>query len=283
MKHSLWIGSFLPLQNQLRIRLMVMALLPLQGISLQYTLDISDLYPMHYSCPGWPNCTCTCILSMTLFANITPFPAPRLNMPDIWSIAPISTPRLTWGSSPKNRTRDRQCQTCRVELLTGEKAGFCCGPNGNRYLAIQPLPPLPDEFNVFLKSPDISKLSWKLDLIFSFAAMETTHAFPAPGNPSFVAIARWVYHRIRSSPQDNTAIQWILYDGFDDTSIPHHSHARDIPLSWIRAVQTSLSLYNPFATTVLSLHVLQIQQPLQFSSASIIVLSGPLYPVLSTW
>ena len=158
-----------------------------------------------------------------------------------------------------------------MELLTGEKAGFCCGPNGNRYLAIQPLPPLPDEFNVFLKSPNISKLSRKLNLIFSFTVMETTHAFPAPGNPSFVAVAGRVYHRIRSNPQDNTAIRWILYDGFDDASIPHHSHARDIPSSWIRAVRTSLSLYNPFATTVLSLHALQIQQPLQFSSASIIV------------
>ena len=156
-------------------------------------------------------------------------------------------------------------------LLTGERAGFCCGPNGNRYSAVQPLPPLPNEFNTFLNSPDISKLSRKLNLIFSFAAMESTHAFPTPGNPSFVAIAGKVYHRVRLNPQDNTAIRWMLYDGFDDSSIPHHAQARDIPSSWIHAVRSSLSQYNPFASSVLSLRNLQLQQPLQFGSASIVV------------
>ena len=192
-------------------------------------------------------------------------------MTDTWAIAPISTPRLTWGSSSNNRTTNRQCQTCGIELLTGKKAGFCCGPNGNRYLAVEPLPPLPDEFQVFLGSPDISRLSRKLNLIFSFAAMESTHTYPTPGNPSFVAVAGQIYHRIRSSPQDNTAVRWMLYDGFEDTSIPHSLHACDIPLLWICAVRTSLSLYNPFASTVLSLHALQVQQPLLFNSASIVV------------
>lgn len=192
-------------------------------------------------------------------------------MSDTWMIAPISTPRLTWGSSSNNHAADRRCPTCGVILLTGEKAGFCCGPNGNRYSAIQPLPPLPDEFNTFLNSPDISKLSRKLNLIFSFAAMESTHAFPAPGNPSFVAVAGRIYHRVRLQPHDDTAIRWMLYDGFDNSSIPHHTQARDIPSSWIRAVQTSLSQYNPFASMVLSLRTLRLQQPLQFGSASIIV------------
>lgn len=192
-------------------------------------------------------------------------------MSDTWKIAPISAPRLTWGSSTNNRTTVRQCQTCGIELLTGEKAGFCCGPKGNRYSAIQPLPPLPDEFNTFLKSPDISRLSRKLNLIFSFAAMESTHAFPTPGNPSFVAVAGRVYHRVRMHPQDDTAIRWMLYDGFNDSSIPHHTHARDIPSSWIRAVRTSLTQYNPFVSSVLSLQNLQLQQPLQFGTASIIV------------
>ena len=192
-------------------------------------------------------------------------------MSDTWMIAPISAPRLTWGSSSNNHTTDRRCRTCGVVLLTGEKAGFCCGPNGNRYSAIEPLPPLPNEFDIFLNSPDISKLSRKLNLIFSFAAMESTHAFPAPGNPSFVAVAGRVYHRVRLQPHDDTAIRWMLYDGFDNSSIPHHTQARDIPSSWIRAVQTSLSRHNPFASMVLSLRALRLQQPLQFGSASIIV------------
>lgn len=63
----------------------------------------------------------------------------------------------------------------------------------------------------------------------------------------------------------------MLYDGFDNTSIPHHTHARDIPSSWIRAVRTSLTRCNPFVSTVLFLRTLRIQQPAQFGSASIIV------------
>ena len=192
-------------------------------------------------------------------------------MSDTWTIAPISTPRLTWGSSSNNRSADRRCRNCGVVLLTGEKAGFCCGPKGNRCSAVCRLPPLPNEFSTFLNSPDISRLSRKLNLIFSFAAMESTHAFPTPGNPSFVAIAGRVYHRVRLRPQDDTAIRWMLYDGFSDSSIPHHTQARDIPSSWIRAVRTSLSQYNPFASTILSLRTLQLQQPDQFGSASIVV------------
>ena len=192
-------------------------------------------------------------------------------MSDTWKIAPIPTQRLTWGPSSTKRGTDRRCHTCGVELLTGEKAGFCCGPRGNRYAAVDPLPSLPDEFNTFLNSPDISRLSRKLNLIFSFAAMESTHAFPAPGNPSFVAVTGRIYHCVRTCPQDDTAIQWMLYDGFKDSSIPHHTQARDVPSSWIQALRTSLTLHNPFVLTVISLRDLQLQQPLQFSTASIVV------------
>lgn len=101
--------------------------------------------------------------------------------------------------------------------------------------------------------------------------MESTHAFPTPGNPSFVAVAGRVYHRVRPDPRSDTAIRWMLYDGFDNASIPHHTQAREIPSAWIRMVQTSLSRCNPFVSTVLSLQTLRVQQPLQFSSASIIV------------
>ena len=192
-------------------------------------------------------------------------------MSAIWRIGPIATPLLRWGSSQNNRSVTRKCPTCGVILLTGEKPGFCCGPNGNRYATVQRLPPLPDEFNIFLNSPDISGLSRKLNLIFSFAAMELTHAFPTLGNPSFVAVAGRIYHRVRLRPQDDTAVRWMLYDGFEDSSVPHRTHARDIPSSWIRAVRSSLTLYNPFASSVLSLGTLRHQSPNQFASASIII------------
>ena len=192
-------------------------------------------------------------------------------MPDTWAIDPISEPLLTWGSSPNNRTRDRRCPTCRIELLTGENAGFCCGTNGNRFIAVPPLPDLPIEFNVFLHSRDISKLSRKLNLIFSFAAMESSHTFPSPGNPSFIAVAGRVYHRIRPGPEDNNAVRWMLYDGFEDSSIPHRMQAREVPLSWVHALRASLSQHNPFVSKVLSLRNLQIQDPGEFGSASIVV------------
>ena len=36
--------------------------------------------------------------------------------------------------------------------------------------------------------------------------MESTHAFPTPGDPSFVAVAGRVYHRVRPDPRGDTAI-----------------------------------------------------------------------------
>ena len=79
-----------------------------------------------------------------------------------------------------------------------------------------------------------------IHFVFRYPIMPDT-----PGNPSFVAIAGRVYHHIRTDPHDDTAVRWILYDGFSDTGIPHRSQARDIPSSWIDAVRTSLIRHNP--------------------------------------
>ncbi|KAF9789511.1 hypothetical protein BJ322DRAFT_973041, partial [Thelephora terrestris] len=87
------------------------------------------------------------------------------------------------------------CKFCGILLLTGEKLGFCCGLNGNQYFLIPSLPPLPPEYDILINDPNISRLSRRLNLIFSFAALESSHAFPTPGNPSFVAISRQIYHR----------------------------------------------------------------------------------------
>jgi hypothetical protein len=131
-----------------------------------------------------------------------------------WVIGPISDPKLMWGAIRNGVVHS--CSHCHVVLLTGERLGFCCGPNSNRLDAIPPLPPLPFEFYIFLNDPLISHLSRKLNLLYSFASMESSHTFPSPTPPSFLAIAGRIYHRIRDNRLDNSAIRWILYDGFDD-------------------------------------------------------------------
>lgn len=63
-----------------------------------------------------------------------------------------------------------------------------------------------------------------------------------------------LYHRIRPDHQ-NSAVRWLLYDGFANDSIPHADSdwASKIPLSWIEAVQKALSEKNPFARALLFL------------------------------
>ncbi|KIP03191.1 hypothetical protein PHLGIDRAFT_54407, partial [Phlebiopsis gigantea 11061_1 CR5-6] len=101
---------------------------------------------------------------------------------------------MVWGRVCGPRTH--KCATCKIPLLTGEESGFCCGPRGSRFDDVLPLPPLPTEFKTFLNHPDISRHSRTLNLLFSFASMETTAVFPEfHGSPAFVAIQGKVYHR----------------------------------------------------------------------------------------
>ncbi|KIJ36842.1 hypothetical protein M422DRAFT_142381, partial [Sphaerobolus stellatus SS14] len=89
------------------------------------------------------------------------------------------------------------CKYCGVSLLTGERhGGFCCGPNGKFADAITPLPELPVEFEWLTRQNNVSSLSRILNLLFSFASLETTHAFPKfQGQQGFFAIQGRVYHR----------------------------------------------------------------------------------------
>ncbi|EIW77287.1 hypothetical protein CONPUDRAFT_27986, partial [Coniophora puteana RWD-64-598 SS2] len=99
-----------------------------------------------------------------------------------------------WGNIRNGRRH--ACPTCGILFLTGERRGFCCGPNGSRYADVPSLPPLPEQYGIFLNDPDISSKSRILNLIFSFAALETTHAFPVNDGPrGFVAVWGRVYHR----------------------------------------------------------------------------------------
>lgn len=197
--------------------------------------------------------------------SATPPPAQQSK----WNIGPISTPSLQWGAMRAGRPH--ACKICGVILLTGEKAGFCCGPKGNRFHMIPPLPPLPIEYTTFINDPRVSSLSRKLNLIFSFASLESTHSFPNPGNPSFIAIAGKTYHALRAGPGDNTSIRWMLYDGFDRDHIPHSQYASQLPTSWIDSLQASLIRLNPLVSQVCFLHHLQLQNPNQYRTASLIL------------
>ncbi|KDQ23456.1 hypothetical protein PLEOSDRAFT_1049241, partial [Pleurotus ostreatus PC15] len=168
-----------------------------------------------------------------------------------WRIVGIRRPKFSWGARRGNKVH--ACSTCGINLLTGEKPGFCCGPNGSRFQDVPPLPPLPIDFAPFLNDPRISSQSRKLNLIFSFAALESTHPFPKNIGPQgFIAIKGKVYHRIRPNHQ-NSAIRWLLYDGFMPQDAPFPDIASSLPQSWLHIVRDTLMRVNPFATSLRSL------------------------------
>jgi hypothetical protein len=66
------------------------------------------------------------------------------------------------------------------------------------------------------------------------------------GPPSFVAIQGRVYHRVRPS-HENSAVRWLLYDGFMEALPPHAAWASKIPAEWIDSLKTALVRVNPLA------------------------------------
>jgi hypothetical protein len=169
-------------------------------------------------------------------------------------MAPIKNPNLTWGER-RGHTIHR-CRFCGILLLTGEYAGFCCGKSGQYLDRIPRLPPLPPLYNTFIDHPQISSASRVLNLIFSFAALETTHQFPHPnGPPGFFTIEGRVYHRVRPN-HPNSAVRWLLYDGFMKHSTPYAAWAAAIPPVWLDAVASSLVTYNPFVQSLIHLSMI---------------------------
>ncbi|KAK7002201.1 hypothetical protein R3P38DRAFT_2557039, partial [Favolaschia claudopus] len=163
---------------------------------------------------------------------------------NLWEIGPISNPRLAWGAKRGNRSHC--CSTCGIALLTGEDSGFCCGPGGSKFGDVKPLPPLPPEYTTFIEDPRISHLSRVLNLLFSFASLETTQPFPhIEGPPGFLAIQGRVYHRVRPN-HDNSAVRWLLYDGFLETAPPHQNASwfESIPTPWVDAFKRALLRVN---------------------------------------
>ncbi|KAJ3826245.1 hypothetical protein F5880DRAFT_1445240, partial [Lentinula raphanica] len=112
-----------------------------------------------------------------------------------WSFGTLSAPKFAWGAVRGGK--QHICSFCGLTLLTGELSGFCCGPKGKFATAVPRLPVLPCEFNPLVVDRTFSSKSRVLNMIFSFASLQTTHSFPSfTGNtPSFVAIKGRVYHQ----------------------------------------------------------------------------------------
>ena len=165
-----------------------------------------------------------------------------------WLTRNVAKVHLTWGATHKGQIH--KCPTCDVILLTGETPGFCCGRAGQHFAKIPSLPPLPPEFNSLIAHPDISHSSRVLNLIFSLAALETTHPFPSLcGGPAFFAVQGKIYHRIRPS-HPNSCIRWLLYDGFMAKKCPFQEWATQLPPSWISSVKKALKRHNPFVRQI---------------------------------
>jgi hypothetical protein len=160
-----------------------------------------------------------------------------------WTVRVTNIRRLTWAT---------HCRYCGIQLLSGENPGFCCGKKGKYLNTIPALRPLPPEFSVFINDPQISALSRQLNLIFSFASLETSMKFPSTHGGMF-AIQGRVYHRIRPT-HESSPIRWILYDGMHPESVPHQYFADSIRASWLDAVRNALALHNPIARGLLSMH-----------------------------
>ncbi|KAI0812621.1 hypothetical protein BC629DRAFT_1650501, partial [Irpex lacteus] len=168
-----------------------------------------------------------------------------------WTVSDIRPVVLTWAAD-RNGVR-HECPHCHIGLLTGEDPGFCCGPRGTRLQHVAPLPPLPPQYAALINHPNISQLSRRLNLIFSFAALESTVHFPLlDDHNSFVALEGRLFHRIRPSHQ-NSPIKWLIYDGFHPASTPHPRHAAQLPPDWIPLMQSALLQVNPFVRSLLQL------------------------------
>jgi hypothetical protein len=166
----------------------------------------------------------------------------------------MMTARAEFNWNPKRLiplvlTWSRQCRHCGVQLLSSESdnKSFCCG-GGKHCANYTPLGDLPPEYSSFTTSPMISRLSRKLNLAFSFAALETSMPFLSPANlggPSFVVIQGRSYHRVRPEHQ-SSGIRWILFDGFEAGGNPHSEITEEIPLFWVSAVRSALRRENSF-------------------------------------
>lgn len=171
---------------------------------------------------------------------------PRYREEDRWIVGRIPVSTLNWN---------RRCSRCRVQLLNCEnkRDGFCCGKDGIYALNYRPLPDLPSEYTIMMLHPHVSRDSRILNLLFSFASLETTMEFPQLGGPpGFLAVQGKIYHRIRPSHQ-YSAVRWILYDGFLANAVPQRNQLNAVPPPSVEAIRCALERVNPFIHQLLLL------------------------------
>jgi hypothetical protein len=220
-----------------------------------YLFQFAMLYVLGYS----PNISISVISrisspTITKLSLCTQYLTMDVSDPNTWQIGTIVSPVLAWGGRHGNSFH--RCRICNIDLLTGERAGFCCGIEGKYFNNTAPLPPLPPQYATFINHPQISSMSRILNLIFSFASMETTHPFPTvEGPPGFVAIQGRIYHRLRPN-HDNSAVRWLLYDGFICNMAPFEHLAETLPPNWISALRNALLAVNPLVGGLLHLSIL---------------------------
>lgn len=161
----------------------------------------------------------------------TPFIDSLLVMSITWTLLPVASVTLYWGAVciRSGQNFPHQCRHCQIPLLTHEDASFCCGPDGSQLNDVPALPSLPDEYNVFLTNPLVSKRSCHLNLIFSFAFMETTAEFThLADDQGFFAVQGKVYHHIQPN-HHNSAVRWLVFDGFKLEHSPFLDLAASMP------------------------------------------------------
>lgn len=178
-----------------------------------------------------------------------------------WVMHALHEPNFAW--SPLHR-----CHYCHIQLFTGETPGICCGLKGSHLHDVQPLPPLPVEFEVFINDPNISPSSRILNLIFAFVCTECTAEFLSfRGPPCFFAVHGRLYHCVRPT-HCNSAVRWLLYDGFLPKCAPHQHWKDLLPPQWIHAFTAALLQLNPL---VQSLRQLTYLEPASYPHAHLIL------------
>ena len=82
------------------------------------------------------------------------------------------------------------------------------------------------------------------------------HPFPTvPSPPGFLAIQGCIYHHLRFNHQDS-AIRWLLYDGFMHNMAPFKHLANILHPNWIDVLQNALLAYNPLVGGLFHLSIL---------------------------
>lgn len=134
-----------------------------------------------------------------------------------------------------------------MKALTGESIGdrcFVCGPKGSHRLPL--LPEYPIEWNYFLDSSRIGRVSRYLNNLFSLTALgvhDGDFMHFSSGISTVTLTGGRTYHRIIPTHEGDHAIRWFIHDprALFETGLRHQ-----IPLQWIHNALAGLERVNPF-------------------------------------